>query len=54
LVCISPEGIGFLGMAINFAVAFLVSSFTPAPPKEIQDMVEDIRIPKGAGDATHH
>ena len=51
---ISPEGIGFLGMAINFAVAFLVSSFTPAPPKEIQDMVEDIRIPKGAGDATHH
>ena len=51
---ISPEGIGFLGMAINFAVAFLVSSFTPPPPKEIQDMVEDIRIPKGAGDATHH
>jgi len=51
---ISLEGIGFLGMAINFAVAFLVSSFTPAPPKEIQDMVEDIRIPKGAGDATHH
>ena len=51
---ISPEGIGFLGMAINFAVAFLVSSFTPPPPQEIQDMVEDIRIPKGAGDATHH
>jgi cation/acetate symporter len=51
---ISPEGIGFLGMAINFALAFLVSSFTPPPPQEIQDMVEDIRIPKGAGDATHH
>jgi cation/acetate symporter len=51
---ISPEGIGFLGMAINFAVAFFVSSFTPPPPQEIQDMVEDIRIPKGAGEATHH
>ena len=51
---ISPEGIGFLGMAINFAVAFLVSSFTPPPPQEIQDMVEDIRIPQGAGDAIDH
>jgi len=42
---ISPEGIGFVGMLINFAVAFLVSSFTPAPPQEIQDMVDRIRIP---------
>ena len=46
---ISPEGIGFLGMFINFLVAFIVSSFTTPPPKEIQQMVDEIRIPKGAG-----
>ena len=51
---ISPEGIGFLGMIINFAIAFLVSSITPPPPKEVQEMVEEIRIPKGAGDAVNH
>ena len=51
---ISPEGIGFLGMVINFAVAFAVSSVTAPPPKEIQDMVEEIRIPKGAGKASQH
>ncbi len=51
---ISPEGIGFLGMLINFAVAFTVRSFTQAPPREVQEMVEDIRIPKGAGDAVDH
>ena len=51
---ISPEGIGFLGMIINFVISFLVSSFSPAPPEEIQDMVENIRIPKGAGKATGH
>jgi cation/acetate symporter len=51
---ISPEGIGFLGMIINFVIAFLVSSITPPPPKEVQEMVEEIRIPKGAGEATGH
>jgi cation/acetate symporter len=51
---ISPEGIGFLGMVINFAVASAVSSVTAPPPKEIQDMVEEIRIPKGAGKASQH
>ena len=51
---ISPEGIGFIGMLINFAVAFVVSSLTPPPPREIQDMVEAIRIPKGAGEASDH
>ena len=51
---ISPEGIGFLGMIINFVVAFLVSAVTPPPPQEVQDMVEEIRIPKGSGEATHH
>ncbi len=51
---ISPEGIGFLGMLINFAVAFTVRSFTQAPPRGIQEMVEEIRIPRGAGDAVDH
>ena len=51
---ISPEGIGFFGMAINFVVAFIVSSMTPPPPREIQEMVEEIRIPKGAGKSIDH
>ena len=51
---ISPEGIGFIGMLINFTVAFVVSRMTPAPPQEVQDMVENIRIPKGAGQASDH
>jgi cation/acetate symporter len=51
---ISPEGIGFVGMLINFVVAFVVTAFTPPVPKEVADMVEEIRIPKGAGEATHH
>ena len=50
---ISPEGIGTLGMLLNFAVALSVMAFTPPPPKEVQEMVEDIRIPRGAGGATH-
>jgi cation/acetate symporter len=48
---ISPEGIGSVGMLINFGVAIAVSAFTPAPPKHIQDLIENIRIPKGAGEA---
>ena len=50
---ISPEGIGFVGMFINFIIAFVVSSQTSLP-SEVQDMVENIRIPKGAGKATGH
>jgi cation/acetate symporter len=41
-------------MFINFMVAFTISSITPPPPKEIQNMVEDIRIPKGTGNAINH
>ncbi len=48
---ISPEGIGTLGMLFNFAVALAVSRFTPAPPDAVQEMVEHIRIPRGAGEA---
>lgn len=51
---ISPEGIGALGMVINFAVAFIVLKLTEDAPEEIQQMVEDIRYPKGAGAAQQH
>ena len=51
---ITPEGIGFIGMLINFFVAFLVSLFTPAPPQRVQEMVENIHIPIGTGEETHH
>ena len=42
---ISPEGFGFIAMWVNFIVAIMVQRFTAAVPKEIQDMVENIRIP---------
>ena len=42
---ISPEGIGTLGMLLNFAVAIFVCRFTPAPPAKVQELVENIRIP---------
>ena len=51
---ISPEGIGTVGMLLNFAVAVTISRFTPPPPEEISHMVENIRIPKGAGSASSH
>jgi cation/acetate symporter len=51
---ISPEGIGTLGMLFNFAVSILVSRFTAPPSIEIQDMVDDIRVPQGAGASYHH
>ncbi|MAF74818.1 MAG: sodium:solute symporter family protein [Pseudomonadota bacterium] len=51
---ISPEGIGTLGMIFNFAVAFIVHKMTGDAPKDIQDLVESIRYPKGAGEAQDH
>ena len=51
---ISPEGFGTLGMLLNFLVAIVVSRITPSPPKEVQDIVEDIRIPSGTGEAIDH
>ncbi|MFC4992147.1 sodium:solute symporter family protein [Rubritalea tangerina] len=51
---ITPEGIGCLGMLINFAVTFIVTAVTPPPPAEVQEMVENIHIPSGAGEASHH
>jgi len=43
---ISPEGIGVIGMCLNFAVAISVSLMTPPPPEHIQHMVEHIRVPR--------
>ena len=43
---ISPEGIGTLGMLINFAVSLFVMRITPPPPQEVQDLVERIRVPR--------
>lgn len=51
---IEPNAFGAVGAAINFAVAFAVSHVTQAPPSHIQDLVEDIRVPSGAGDAASH
>ena len=51
---ISPNAFGAIGAAVNFAVAITVSKFTAPPPEHIQHLVEDIRIPRGAGAATGH
>ncbi len=51
---ISPEGFGTVAMIVNFIVAITVNKFTPEPPDEVQEIVEHIRIPSGAGDATIH
>tara|TARA_B100001113_G_scaffold328813_1_gene303254 strand:+ start:294 stop:1991 length:1698 start_codon:yes stop_codon:yes gene_type:complete len=45
---ISPEGIGTLGMFFNFIIAILVSRFTPPPSKEVQELTERIRTPRGS------
>jgi len=54
LLGISPEGIGFIGMLLNFASAYGISRVTAPPPVEVQNMVEDIRIPVGAAIAHQH
>ncbi len=51
---ISPEGIGTLGMLINFIVAYVVHKLTGDAPQDTQDLVESIRYPKGAGGASSH
>ncbi|MEM7701179.1 MAG: sodium:solute symporter family protein [Pseudomonadota bacterium] len=51
---ISPEGIGVIGMLINFGVAMAVASVTAKTPVEIRKLVDSIRVPRGAGDAHAH
>ncbi|MCB9309214.1 MAG: cation acetate symporter [Lewinellaceae bacterium] len=51
---ISPEGFGTVAMLANFIVALIVSKLTPPPPAEVQEIVEHIRIPRGAAEAHAH
>jgi len=51
---ISPEGIGVIGMILNFVVSYVVMKLTPACPDHIQHLVEGIRYPRGAGTAQAH
>ncbi|WP_284264354.1 sodium:solute symporter family protein [Roseicyclus amphidinii] len=51
---IPPTHFGPIGAVINFAVAYVVSNATAAPPQHIQDLVESVRIPRGAGAAVDH
>ncbi|MBW8243320.1 cation acetate symporter [Muricauda oceani] len=51
---VSPEGFGSIAMLVNFIVAILVNQFTADPPEEVQEIVENIRIPAGAGEAIEH
>lgn len=51
---ISPLSFGAVGAMINFAVAFIVSAAGKAPPQDVQDLVESVRYPRGAGQAVDH
>lgn len=51
---IEPNAFGAIGAAVNFIVAYGVSMVTQEPPEEIRDLVENIRVPAGAGDAHGH
>ncbi len=50
LVGVSPEGIGSIGMLLNFIVTITVSRLTPVPPIDVQNLVDDIRLPSGNRD----
>ncbi|MCB2077094.1 MAG: cation acetate symporter, partial [Novosphingobium sp.] len=54
LLGISPEGIGVVGMVLNFVVALAVMKMTSAPPQEIGRLVDSIRVPRGATEAHAH
>lgn len=51
---ISPLSFGAVGALINFVVAFGISAVTAAPPQKVQDLVESVRFPRGAGSAVDH
>lgn len=50
----SPEGFGVIAMLVNFMLSIVISRLTPPPPENVQQIVEDIRIPSGAGEAQMH
>ncbi len=54
LLSIKSTSFGAVGALVNFGVAYLVSNATKEPPAHIQELVEGIRVPKGAGAATGH
>ncbi|PHI20825.1 cation acetate symporter [Lewinellaceae bacterium SD302] len=51
---ISPEGFGSVAMVVNLIVSMVISRMTPPPPVSVQEMVEHIRVPSGAGEAHDH
>jgi cation/acetate symporter len=51
---IPPTAFGPIGALLNFVVAYVISMMTAAPPKHVQDLVESIRVPRGAGAASAH
>ena len=51
---ISPQGIGTVGMVLNFIVTIAISKITPPPPKKVIQLVEDVRVPMNSGDAQMH
>ncbi len=51
---IVPEGIGTVGMLLNAIVTLVVSSFTKSPPAHIKELVQNVRTPRGSGEATGH
>jgi cation/acetate symporter len=51
---ISPAAFGPVGALLNFVTAYLVSYATKAPPREVQELIQSIRVPKGAGKAQAH
>ena len=48
---IGPQGIGTVGMLLNFAVTLALTPFFPAPSRQVQEMIESLREPEGAGPA---
>ncbi len=51
---ISPEGFGTVAMMANFVVSLIISKMTAPPPQHVQNLVENIRVPSGAGQASGH
>jgi len=51
---IKAQGIGTVGMVLSFIVTYTVSRLTPPPPVALQEFVENIRYPRGAGAASGH
>lgn len=51
---ISPAAFGPIGAVLNFAAAYIVSMMTKEPPREVQALIQSIRVPKGAGKAVAH